>query len=170
MPQSKKRKGKRGKKTRGARIVNWVFEKGSHHYLQELRKWFKKPEELTNLLPAWKKKKLGKPSGIYVLYKFAETNTRGRKSQGRMIYYVGKARGLTGRIGQHLKDRHRGKWDQFTAYGMGRRESETLETLLIKLANPEGNQRKRHKSFPGALDLRKEIRRYYDRKSNEFHV
>lgn len=157
---------KRRRKTRGARIISWVFEKGAVSNLQELRKWFKRPEELTNLLPSWKKKKLGRPSGIYVLYRL--THDSDKKGRGRVIYYVGKARGLTGRIGQHLKDRHRGKWDQFTAYGTGRRESETLETLLIKLANPEGNRMKRRKSFPGALDLRREIRRYYKQKGEEF--
>jgi uncharacterized protein with von Willebrand factor type A (vWA) domain len=168
MPEPKKRRRKHRRKARGARIVNWVFEKGSVRHLEELKKWFKKPEELTDLLPSWKKKKLGRPSGIYVLYKLTAAEGLGRKSGGRLIYYVGKARGLTGRIGQHLKDRHRGKWDQFTAYGTGRLESETLETLLIKLAAPEGNRMKRRKSFPGALDLRREMRRYYKQKGEEF--
>lgn len=168
MREPKKHKVRHRRKTRGARIVNWVFEKGSVKQLEELRKWFRKPQDLTDLLPSWKKKRLGKPSGIYVLYKLTKAEGRGNKSRGRMVYYVGKATGLTGRIRQHLKDRHRGKWDQFTAYGTGRRESETLETLLIKLADPEGNRRKRRKSFPGALDLRREIRRYYKRRGEEF--
>ena len=159
-----KKRNRRRRRTRGARIVNWVFEKGSARHLEELRKWFKRPDDLTDLLPSWKRKKLGKPSGIYVLYRFTDD----KKAQGRVIHYVGKACGLTTRIEQHLKDRHRGKWDQFTAYGTGRRESETLETLLIKLANPEGNRMKRRKSFPGALDLRREIRRYYRQKGEEF--
>lgn len=158
-----KRKGR--KRITEARIIDWVFEKGSSKQLEELGKWFKRPELLATLA-SWKKRKFGKPSGVYILYR--RPKEKGRKKRRREVYYVGKASRLAQRVKAHLKDEHRGRWEEFAAYGTGRREAETLETLLIKVADPEGTEWKKKKSFSGALDLRREIRAHYRRKGEEF--
>ena len=43
-------------------------------------------------------------AGVYALYK------------GEKLYYVGLARNLMSRVNQHLKDRHKSKWDTFSVY------------------------------------------------------
>ena len=43
-------------------------------------------------------------SGIYVLYK------------EDIVYYVGLARSLHGRVRWHLRDRHAGKWNNFKVF------------------------------------------------------
>ncbi len=43
-------------------------------------------------------------NGIYALY------------SGNKLYYVGLASSLTGRINNHLRDRHKGEWDTFSMY------------------------------------------------------
>ena len=43
-------------------------------------------------------------AGVYALYK-----------QDR-LYYVGLASNLMGRVNNHLRDRHKGKWDRFSVY------------------------------------------------------
>ena len=59
--------------------------------------------------------------GIYVLY------GRGK------IYYVGLSkRSLRGRIRRHaLKDRHKGKWDTFSFYQIGRKKYIKEERRLL---------------------------------------
>lgn len=69
--------------------------------------------------------------GIYVLYK------RG------VIYYVGLSkRSLRGRIRKHaLKDRHKGRWDTFSFYQIGKTKYiKDIESLLLRIAKPEGNR------------------------------
>jgi hypothetical protein len=72
-----------------------------------------------------------KRSGVYVLRK------------GRTVYYVGLAGSLRGRLPHHLKDHLRGKWDQFDLYILRKNKVKylrELETLLIRVAKPTGNQ------------------------------
>jgi hypothetical protein len=69
-------------------------------------------------------------SGIYVL----------RKDQD--IYYVGLASSLRGRLQDHIKDHHRGKWDEFDLYIIRKGKTKylkELEALLIRVAKPPGN-------------------------------
>jgi len=70
-----------------------------------------------------------KRHGIYALYK------------GDRLYYVGLASSLQIRLKQHLKDRHRGKWDRFSIYltetDAHMRE---LESLVVRIADPKGNK------------------------------
>lgn len=69
--------------------------------------------------------------GIYVLYK------------GDNIYYIGKSkRSLRGRIRKHCKkDRHKGKWDKFSFYQIGRTKYiDDLERILLRIFKPEGNK------------------------------
>ena len=87
-------------------------------------------------LADWKsyKEALGskkKGHGIYVLYK------------GDEIYYVGLSkRSLRGRLKSHaLRDRHKGKWDKFSFYQIGRTKYiKDIESLLLRVIKPKGNK------------------------------
>ena len=85
-------------------------------------------------------------SGIYALY------CRDK------LYYVGLASNLMGRIKQHLKDHHNGRWDRFSVY-LTRHDDhmKELESLLLRIVNPEGNRQSG--KLNGSLDLRREIAR-----------
>ncbi len=72
--------------------------------------------------------------GIYVLW---------NKKQKRP-YYVGLASSLRSRLPQHLKDHLKGKWHSFSLYLIRKAKEKylsDLETLLIRVAAPRGNQR-----------------------------
>jgi predicted GIY-YIG superfamily endonuclease len=59
------------------------------------------------------------------------------------IYYVGLASSLRSRLADHLKDHHRGKWNQFDLYIVRKGKAKylrELEALLIRVAKPTGNQ------------------------------
>lgn len=93
----------------------------------------------------------GKQIGIYLLY------------DGREVTYVGKAfdQSLAQRLSQHTKDRHSGRWNRFSWFGLfsvnekgkletlkeGYREIthkklvETLEAILIESIEPRQNRR-----------------------------
>jgi len=78
------------------------------------------PQELTDLV--------GRSHGVYALYK------------GKRLYYVGLASNLRGRLKQHLRDKHAGKWDKFSVYLVRKADHiKELETLIMRVANPAGN-------------------------------
>jgi len=67
--------------------------------------------------------------GIYALYKREE------------LYYVGLSKNLSGRIKQHLDDRHKGKWDTFKVFTVSKvHYLKDLETLILQVARPPGNR------------------------------
>jgi hypothetical protein len=67
-------------------------------------------------------------AGVYALY-----------SKGK-LYYVGLASNLYWRIRGHTRNRHRGKWDSFAIFRIGRvRYLKDIETLLLRVASPPGN-------------------------------
>ncbi len=67
--------------------------------------------------------------GVYALY---------RKNR---LYYVGLARDLKRRMGQHLRDRHQTSWDRFSVYlTVGGRHLQELEALLLRIVSPGGNR------------------------------
>jgi hypothetical protein len=67
-------------------------------------------------------------AGVYSLYR------------RQKLYYIGLASNLMNRIKTHLKDRHKGKWDRFSVYLTVHDEHiKELESLLIKVSNPIGN-------------------------------
>ena len=71
---------------------------------------------------------VSKQHGVYALYK------------GDKLYYVGLARNLKSRIQQHLKDRHKNKWNMFSLYLIRHVEHlRELETLVIHISAPKGN-------------------------------
>ena len=72
-------------------------------------------------------------AGVYVLY------------HGDRPYYVGLTRNLRGRVNQHLKDRHKKKWDGFSIFRIKRVAFlKDLETLLVRVAEPPGNRSTGH--------------------------
>jgi len=83
--------------------------------------------------------------GVYVLY-----------NNGQM-YYVGLASNLNARLNQHMRDRHRGKWDRFSMY-LTRNDyhMRELEALLHRVLRPEGNRQIGR--LRGSEDLRKPLR------------
>lgn len=71
---------------------------------------------------------VGRSQGVYALYHKGE------------LYYVGKAVHLIRRVGQHLKDKHAGKWSHFSIFLTNNREHvSAIESVLISVAYPEGN-------------------------------
>ena len=59
--------------------------------------------------------------GVYALYK-----------KGR-LYYVGLASDLRWRLGAHLKDRHKEKWDRFSVYlTVNDQHLKELESLMLR--------------------------------------
>lgn len=56
------------------------------------------------------------------------------------LYYVSLASNLYSRIRGHTKDKHKGKWDSFAIFRIGRvRYLKDIETLLLQVASPPGN-------------------------------
>ena len=102
----------------------------------------KKPSDKSRLikkhleLVSWKsyKQALGSKQrgrGIYVLYK------------GSRIYYIGLSkRSLRGRLRRHaFLDRHKGKWDKFSFYQIGKTKYiKDVESLLLRVFRPKGNR------------------------------
>lgn len=68
-------------------------------------------------------------TGVYILYK------------GDLPYYVGKSeRSIRGRIRKHRRDRHAGKWDNFSFYVVKKGYSDDVEALLLAYYTPKGNR------------------------------
>lgn len=76
------------------------------------------------------------------------------------LYYVGLATNLRGRLGSHLKDRHKGLWDRFSVYlTINHGHIKELESLVIRIAQPKGN---RHGGkFANSENLARSLRRLY---------
>lgn len=72
---------------------------------------------------------LRRRTGIYALYK------------AERLYYVGLASNMRGRIKQHLKDRHEGRWDRFNVYLTPSNDHmKDLETIVLRIAKPTANR------------------------------
>ncbi len=92
--------------------------------------------------------------GVYALY---------RKNK---LYYVGLASNLRSRLRHHLRDRHAGAWDSFSAYlTVGGQHLHELETLLLRIIDRKGN--KQRGRFGKAEDLRRKFRRELKRAQSE---
>ena len=88
---------------------------------------------------------IGRKSGVYVLSKAGKP------------YYVGLASELPSRINHHLRDRHAGNWDRFNFYAIRRQKYlKDLESILIRVANPDGNRLKG--GFGKNKNLRQKLR------------
>jgi hypothetical protein len=72
---------------------------------------------------------VGSSPGIYALY------------DGNELYYVGKSTDLRKRVRHHLRDRHYANWTHFSLYLIRKADHiSEMESLLIRIANPKGNQ------------------------------
>ena len=81
----------------------------------------------------------GKP-GVYALYK------------KNRLYYVGLAQSLRGRVKDHTKDKHAGKWDSFSVYILGHAKFlKDIETIVTRITDPPGN------SVKGKIPQMKEL-------------
>jgi len=88
---------------------------------------------------------VGRSHGVYSLYK------RDR------LYYVGLASNLRGRLDQHLRDRHKGLWDNFSVYlTLDSGFMKELESLVLRIAEPKGN--KQRGKFTKAQSLLKTLK------------
>lgn len=68
-------------------------------------------------------------AGVYALYK------------GRRLYYIGLASNLFWRLHTHTRDKHKGRWNHFSIFRIGRvRYLKDIETLLLRVAAPKGNR------------------------------
>ena len=68
-------------------------------------------------------------AGVYAMY------------HGKKLYYVGLASNLFWRLHHHTRDRHKGKWNYFSIFRIGRvRYLKDIETLLLRVAVPKGNR------------------------------
>ena len=84
-------------------------------------------------------------AGIYILYKRDK------------IYYIGLTTDLLGRIKWHLKDRHAGKWDNFTVFRILRvKYLKDIETLIHNIIETPGNRVKGR--VPKDADLNRILR------------
>lgn len=79
------------------------------------------------LLPRYKEV-IGDSSGIYALYK------------GKKLFYVGIANNLLGRVESHTKNSHKNNWDRVSFFVIDKhRYSKDIETIILRIANPQGN-------------------------------
>ena len=87
--------------------------------------------------------------GLYALY---------RKNR---LYYVGLSSNLRNRIKYHLRDRLKGKWTHFSLYIIRKSDHiKELESLLLRIAYPEGNaQRGKLKSKDLLPRLKAQVKR-----------
>lgn len=71
---------------------------------------------------------VGRQHGVYALYK------------GQRLYYVGLATNLRGRVDQHQRDKHRGRWDKFSLYLVRKADHiKEIEAIMMRVASPAGN-------------------------------
>lgn len=85
--------------------------------------------------------KTGVIHGIYVLY------------NDEQLYYIGKSIDLKTRIQNHMKNKHKGKWNKFRIFLIKNREIlDDLETILIIISSPIGNGNKGIFPIGGELD------------------
>lgn len=69
--------------------------------------------------------------GVYALYRREK------------LYYVGLATDFRRRINQHLRDRHKGKWNYFSLYLIRKIDHlREIEALLVRIGKPGGNKQK----------------------------
>lgn len=92
--------------------------------------------------------------GVYALY---------RKGS---LYYVGLASDLKWRLGAHLKDRHKEKWDTFSVYlTVNDQHLKELESLMLRviLPKPKGNKQS------GKFAMSENLRRRFVRDMKDYH-
>jgi hypothetical protein len=111
-------------------LVTEFFEKISWKILEEY------PQIINEMIK--------RKAGLYALYNRDK------------LYYVGLTVNLKGRLNSHLKDRHKGLWDRFSAYLVTEdHHIKPLESLVLRIVNPHGNHVQGR--LPGATNLGRQI-------------
>lgn len=86
--------------------------------------------------------------GVYALY---------RKGH---LYYVGLASDLKWRLGAHLKDRHKEKWDSFSVYlTVDDQHLKELESLMLRVIQPKPKGNKQSGKFAMSENLLRRFKR-----------
>jgi hypothetical protein len=112
-----KERAKKKMKRRARAIVVGHLEKISSGVFEDY------PEQITGLTEG--------TQGVYALYR--------RKK----LYYIGLASDLKRRIKWHLKDKHKGKWDQFSLYIIRKTDHiREVESVVVRIAEPRGNKQR----------------------------
>jgi len=84
--------------------------------------------------------------GVYALYRREK------------LHYIGLATDFRRRINQHLRDRHKGKWNYFSLYLIRKIDNlREIEALLVRMAKPGGNKQKG--TLKGSKNLRPRLKR-----------
>ena len=128
---------RRSKRTRKSELVRWYAENLGADLL-----------DIGEIV----ERVLGKKSGVYVLIR------------GNEPYYVGLASELRHRLPKHREDRLAGKWDRFSFYAMKTKYIKDVETLLIRLIDPDGN--KTGGNFDWHRNLKKRIKKEIKKEFN----
>jgi hypothetical protein len=104
------------------------------------------PKESLEIVESELKEVMKGYAGIYALYK------------GKKLYYVGLTKYLHGRLFHHsTRDRHAGKWDNFSVFMIRRVEYlKDLETLVLRISKPRANKMKGN--LPEEGKLKKKLR------------
>ena len=102
------------------------------------------------------KEELKNKFGVYALY-----DKKGK------LYYVGIAQNnIAGRIKQHLKNKHKGKWQFFSVYFTKKKNFiKILEDAFISIVLPKGNIQKPIKINKGNRRIRRKMDIIYKNKS-----
>ena len=105
---------------------------------------------------------LDKKRGIYILY------------QDKELYYIGKAKNLLSRLKQHLKDKHKNKWNYFSfAIIISEEYIDELESLLLSLIKPLPIENIREERLitrdPETEKIINDIIRIVNKKTNKFN-
>ena len=71
---------------------------------------------------------LKRNSGVYALYKNSD------------LYYVGIAKDLFWRLHQHIRDKHKNKWNKFSVFIIGRGAYlKDIESMIHRISNTSAN-------------------------------
>ena len=117
-------------------------------YLEGAPRWLlevKSPRHLFSRIDEKFRETLRHRGGAYALYK------------GDKIYYIGLTKRLYWRLVSHARGKHRKKWDNFSVWVVNRfRYVKDLETILLRLVSPPGNDVRGH--FPRHFNLKPKFR------------
>jgi len=77
------------------------------------------------------------------------------------LYYVGQSdTGSLGRVWDHIRDKHKGKWNRFAIYRIKhKRYLDDIESILIRTSNPKGNTSKG--GFADCEDLTRNLKEQF---------
>ncbi len=107
------------------------------------------PKESMDLIADEMKDIMRHQSGIYALY------------NNNKLFYVGRTQNLRARIKHHMRGKFATKWNKFRIFLIDNKHLPDVETIVITIAEPEGNKKIGLSHKRGQLDriIRKAVRR-----------